>query len=96
MQDDDFGGDFSSKRSGINFWSFLWANGYFYCYLRCCECDSGAKRSFTDLDDDEDDFFGSKKVDFPYLLVWVFDLLSQFMYPYKVPKKKKKVSILLF
>ena len=38
--------------------------------------DVGNKRGFSDLEDDEDDFFGSKKVFLPYI-----NLIYYFFFP---------------
>lgn len=76
MQEDVFGGDFAggnaARRSGFfELIDLIELNNAcdYLCFmlllvLRMWFCLLGNKRSFGDLDDDEDDIFGSKKVPF--------------------------------
>lgn len=72
VQDDDFGGDYSAANatrvSGLTL-----MDPQIECFfgrfgsgiiLKCIRILSGSKRSFGDIEDDEDDIFGSKKVPF--------------------------------
>lgn len=71
LQDDDFGGDYSAanatRASGLLHINGFLTNSWFlvrldWIFLTFHLYHSGNKRSFGDLEDDEDDIFGSKKV----------------------------------
>lgn len=51
-------------------WFWLLCNAFFVLF-GFCNVNVGTKRGFGDLDDDEDDIFGSKKV---FILLFVYCL----------------------